>query len=142
MDKSYEFFLALHLYSLYASGFLMLFYLILTQGNFKTEFIFIRRIRLFLPIYYLFLALIVFTGCLLSAMKQFQMNLNIWIMIFSWILIFALAIFHFICFKKARKFRKYTAFRWISFLILPFEIFLLFLPFLIERYLQNAIFIQ
>ncbi|EOJ1699375.1 hypothetical protein ACM2AP_001569, partial [Campylobacter jejuni] len=55
MDQSYEFFLALHLYSLYASGFLMLFYLILTQGNFKTEFIFIRRIRLFLPIYYLFL---------------------------------------------------------------------------------------
>lgn len=47
MDQSYEFFLALHLYSLYASGFLMLFYLILTQGNFKTEFIFIRRIRLF-----------------------------------------------------------------------------------------------
>ncbi|EAH9124660.1 hypothetical protein FPZ72_09650, partial [Campylobacter jejuni] len=70
MDQSYEFFLALHLYSLYASGFLMLFYLILTQGNFKTEFIFIRRIRLFLPIYYLFLALIIFTGCLLSAMKQ------------------------------------------------------------------------
>ncbi len=95
MDQSYEFFLALHLYSLYASGFLMLFYLILTQGNFKTEFIFIRRIRLFLPIYYLFLALIIFTGCLLSAMKQFQMNVNIWVMIFSWILIFALAIFAF-----------------------------------------------
>lgn len=35
MDKSYEFFLALHLYSLYASGFLMFFYLVLTQGNFK-----------------------------------------------------------------------------------------------------------
>ncbi|EAI9535331.1 hypothetical protein C3290_08405, partial [Campylobacter jejuni] len=106
MDQSYEFFLALHLYSLYASGFLMLFYLILTQGNFKTEFIFIRRIRLFLPIYYLFLALIIFTGCLLSAMEQFQMNVNIWVMIFSWILIFALAIFHFVCFKKARRFRK------------------------------------
>ncbi|HEB9906333.1 TPA: hypothetical protein RZL31_001228 [Campylobacter jejuni] len=135
MDQSYEFFLALHLYSLYASGLLMLFYLILTQGNFKTEFIFIRRIRLFLPIYYLFLALIIFTGCLLSAMKQFQMNVNIWVMIFSWILIFALAIFHFVCFKKARRFRKYATFRWISCLILPFEIFLLFLPFLIERYL-------
>ncbi|OEW18531.1 hypothetical protein AJ938_02780 [Campylobacter sp. BCW_6879] len=135
MDQSYEFFLALHLYSLYASGFLMLFYLILTQGNFKTEFIFIRRIRLFLPIYYLFLALIIFTGCLLSAMKQFQMNVIIWVMIFSWILIFALAIFHFVYFKKARRFRKYATFRWISCLILPFEIFLLFLPFLIERYL-------
>ncbi|XGQ69911.1 hypothetical protein AB9T38_07060 [Campylobacter hepaticus] len=135
MNQSYKFFLALHLYSLYASGFLMLFYLILTQGNFKTEFIFIRRIRLFLPIYYLFLALIIFTGCLLLSIKQFQMNLNIWIMIFSWILIFALAIFHFICFKKARRFRRYTNFRWLSFLILLCEIFLLFLPFLIKRYI-------
>ncbi|MFQ6342752.1 hypothetical protein [Campylobacter sp. VTCC 70190] len=135
MEQSFEFFLALHLYSLYASGFLMLFYLILTQGNFKTEFIFIRRIRLFLPIYYLFLTLIIFTGSLLLALKQFQMNLSIWIMIFSWILIFALAIFHFICFKKARRFRRYATFRWLSFVILPFEIFLLFLPFLMEKFL-------
>ncbi|MBM0636492.1 hypothetical protein LNU06_00350 [Campylobacter sp. VicNov18] len=135
MDQSYEFFLALHLYSLYASGFLMLFYLILTQGNFKTEFIFIRRIRLFLPIYYLFLALMIFTGCLLLVMKQLHMNFNIAIMIFSWILIFALAIFHFICFKKARRFRRYTSFRWLSFVILLCEIFILFLPFLAKRYL-------
>lgn len=82
MDKSYEFFLALHLYSLYASGFLMFFYLVLTQGNFKTEFIFIRRIRLFLPIYYVFLALMLFTGSLLLAIKQFQTHLNLWLMIF------------------------------------------------------------
>lgn len=95
MDKSYEFFLALHLYSLYASGFLMLFYLVLTQGNFKTEFIFIRRIRLFLPIYYVFLALMLFTGFLLLAVKQFQMHLNLWLMIFSWIFIFAFSYFSF-----------------------------------------------
>lgn len=34
MDKSYEFFLALHLYSLYASGFLMFFYLVLDSRKF------------------------------------------------------------------------------------------------------------
>lgn len=135
MNQSYELFLALHLYSLYASGFLMLFYLILTQGNFKTEFIFIRRIRLFLPIYYLFLALIMFTGSLLLAMKRFEMHLSYWIMVLSWILIFALAIFHFIQFKKARRFRKYITFRWLSFVILLCEIFLLFLPFLADKYL-------
>ncbi len=135
MDKSYEFFLALHLYSLYASGFLMLFYLVLTQGNFKTEFVFIRRIRLFLPIYYVFLALMIFTGSLLLAIKQFQMYLNLWLMIFSWIFIFALAIFHFTQFKKARRLRRYITFRRISFVILFCELALLILPFLTGKYL-------
>lgn len=135
MEQSYHFFIALHLYSLYASGFLMFFYLILTQGNFKTEFIFIRRIRLFLPIYYTFLAFMLFTGFLLLAMKKFQMSLNFWLMIASWILILALAIFHFIQFKKARKIRRYIAFRWMSFLILFCEMLLLFLPFVLKKYL-------
>ncbi|TKX30795.1 hypothetical protein [Campylobacter estrildidarum] len=135
MEQSYHFFLALHLYSLYASGFLMFFYLILTQGSFKTEFIFIRRIRLFLPIYYTFLAFMLFTGLLLLAMKKFQMSLNFWLMIAAWILILFLAIFHFVQFKKARKIRRYIAFRWISLLILMCEILLLFLPSLLSNYL-------
>lgn len=134
MEQSYEFFLALHFYSLYASGFLMLFYLILTQGNFRTEFIFIRRIRLFLPIYYVFLAFILFTGFLLLAMKKFEMTLNIYLMILAWILIFALAIFHFVQFKKARRLRRYITFRWVSFLILFCELILLSLPFLVSKY--------
>ncbi|MBK1971921.1 hypothetical protein JG676_02840 [Campylobacter sp. 2018MI35] len=134
MDQSYEFILALHLYSLYASGFLMLFYLVLTQGNFKTEFIFTRRIRLFLPIYYFFLILIFFTGMLLLALNHFEMTLNYWLMILANILIFVLAIFHFRQFKKARENRRYIFFRWISFLILPIEIFLLFLPFLFKKF--------
>jgi len=135
MEQSYEFFLALHLYSLYASGFLMLFYLILTQGNFKTEFVFIRRIRLFLPIYYLFLALILFTGALLLALNHFIFNLSFIFMILAWVLIFALAIFHFIQFKKARLKRSYASFRLLSFVILLLEIALLFLPFLASKYL-------
>ncbi len=134
MEQSYEFFLVLHLYSLYASGFLMLFYLILTQGNFRTEFIFIRRIRLFLPIYYVFLALMLFTGALLLAMKKFEMTLNIYLMILVWVLIFALAIFHFVQFKKARRLRRYITFRWVSFLILFCELILLSLPFLVSKY--------
>lgn len=135
MDKSYDFFLALHLYSIYASGFLMLFYLILTQGSFKTEFIFIKRIRLFLPLYYLFLAIVLFTGSLLLALNHFATNLYFWSMIGAWILIFALAIFHFIQFKKTRKNKKYSFFRLLSFIILLLEIALLFLPSFLKVYL-------
>lgn len=135
MNQSYELFLAIHLYSLYASFFLMLFYLVLTQGNFSTEFIFIRRIRLFLPVYYSFLALIIFTGFLLLALDKFVLNLNIILMLFSWFLIFFLAIFHFKQFKRARKLRRYSSFRLVSFVILLLEILLLFTPFLIKKYL-------
>lgn len=132
MERSYEFFLALHLYTLYASGFLMFFYLALTQGNFKTEFHFIRKIRFFLPIYYLFLSFILFTGALLLALNNFAMNLNFFLMILAWFLIFALAIFHFILFKRARKARRYKAFRWCSFVILLCEFAILLIPFYLQ----------
>ncbi|CDL88274.1 Ribosomal RNA small subunit methyltransferase E [Campylobacter coli IPSID-1] len=56
-------------------------------------------------------------------------------MIFSWIFIFALAIFHFIQFKKARRLRRYITFRRISFMILFCELVLLILPFLTGKYL-------
>lgn len=130
----YELVLALHLYSLYVTGFLILFYLSLTQGSFKTEFIFIRKIRLFLPIYYLFLTFIVFTGALLLALNHFTTDLNLYLMILSWILIFALAIFHFTQFKKARRIRHYRVFRWLSFIVLLCELALLILPFIISKY--------
>lgn len=132
MDKSYEFFLAIHLYTLYASGFLMIFYLALTQGNFKTEFDFIRRIRIFLPVYYLFLALILFTGVLLLALNHFAMSVNFLLMIVAWFLIFALAIFHFILFKKARRARRYNTFRWMSIVVLLLELALLLTPFYLK----------
>lgn len=135
MNKSYDLFLALHLYSICVSGFLMLVYLVLTQGSFKTEFIFIKRIRLFLPLYYLFLAIVLFTGSLLLALNHFATNLYSWSMIIAWILIFALAIFHFIQFKKARKSKRYTFFRLLSFIILILEFILLFLPSFLKVYL-------
>lgn len=128
-EEIYDFVLALHFYSLYATGFLMLFYFSLTQGSFKTEFDFIKKIRLFLPIYYLFLAFIIFTGSLLLAFKHFAMSFNTFLMIVCWFAIFALAIFHFIQFKKARRIRHYRVFRFLSFIILLCEIILLILPF-------------
>ncbi|EAJ5681148.1 hypothetical protein BXA13_02305 [Campylobacter lari] len=134
MDQSYEFFLALHVYSLYANGFLMLFYLYLTQSSFSQEFIFIKRIRLFLPIYYLFLAITLFTGSLLWALKHFELNLYILSMWFCWILIFALAIYQFVLFKKARLFKRYAKFRFLSFFILCLGIFLLFVPYLLQKF--------
>ncbi|EGK8009715.1 hypothetical protein HW242_06605 [Campylobacter lari] len=134
MDQSYEFFLALHVYSLYANGFLMLFYLYLTQSSFSQEFIFIKRIRLFLPIYYLFLAITLFTGSLLWALKHFELNLYMFSMWFCWIFIFALAIYQFVLFKKARLFKRYAKFRFLSFFILCSGIFLLFVPYLLQRF--------
>lgn len=134
MEQSYDIFLAFHLYSLYASGFLMLFYLFLTQGGFSSEFYFIRRIVLFLPAYYLFLAIIFFTGFLLLALKSFEMNFYFALMIFLWFLILALAIFHYKQFKKARMLRRYKNFRMISFFILILEIFILFVPLLMRKY--------
>lgn len=131
MIQYYDFFLAIHLYSIYVVGFLMLFYLFLTQGNFKTEFDFIRRIRLFLPLYNLFLACVVFTGLLLLALKNYEMSYSINYMIFTWVVIFALSIFQYSQFKKARKNKKYNAFRMWSFFILFIELFLLLMPFIL-----------
>ncbi|WP_291950379.1 hypothetical protein [Campylobacter sp.] len=134
MDQNYNFFLAIHVYSLCTSGFLMLFYLYLTQSSFSQEFIFIRRIRLFLPIYYLFLAIVLFTGNLLWALKHFEINLYILSMWIAWFFIFFLAIYQFILFKKARLYKRYAKFRFLSFFILSIDIFLLFVPYILQRF--------
>lgn len=128
----YQGVLAFHIYSIYASGFLMLFYLTLTQGSFVSEFNFIRRLRLFLPIYYMFLAIVLFTGLVLLALKHFSLSTYVSLMILSWLLIFFLAIFQFILFKKARRRRRYNAYRGASFFILLVDIFLLVMPYLFK----------
>ncbi len=136
----FEAVLALHIYSLYASGALMIFYLFLTQGPFKAEFNFIRKIRLFLPIYYLFLSLILFTGLVLLALLHFHLSVKIIFMICSWILILSLNIFQYKLFKKARRFRRYAKFRAFSFFILIFCIALITLPFFNDLSFLDAIF--
>ena len=125
MVESYQFFLALHLYSVYASGVLMIIYLILTQGNFRTEFDFIRRIRMFLPIYYFFFAVMLFTGVLLLSIKQYESSAIVKYMVFAWVVMLALSIFQFVLFKKARKTKRYKRFRMMSFFILLFNLLLL-----------------
>lgn len=131
--------LALHLYSTYTSIFLVFFYIFLTQDSFTTEFNFIKRIRLFLPIYYMFLAIVFFTGILMLALLNFELNTYRIIMIISWILILGLNIFQFKLFKKARSMRRYKSYRAYSFFILLFVLFLFVIPFL-HKY-GNAIFI-
>ena len=125
MIESYQFFLALHLYSVYASGVLMLIYLVLTQGSFRTEFDFIRRIRMFLPIYYFFLAVVFFTGILLLSMVHYEASAIVKRTISAWVVILALSIFQFVLFKKARKIKRYRRFRMMSFFILLFNLLLL-----------------
>lgn len=131
MSQYYDFFTAVHLYSIYAMGFLMVFYLFLTQGNFRTEFDFIRRIRLFLPLYNFFLATVLFTGCLLLALKNWEMGFIVKYMIFVWVMIFALSLFQYKYFKKARKTKRYGTFRALSFFVLLFQIGLLFSPYIV-----------
>lgn len=132
MSQYYDFFVAIHLYSIYATGFLMVFYLFLTQSNFRTEFDFIRRIRLFLPLFNFFLACMLFTGCLLLALKNWQMNILMRYMIFVWLAIFALSLFQYKLFKKARKIKRYKNFRASSFFILIAQLLLLFSPFMVR----------
>lgn len=132
--------LALHIYSLYASCALMIFYLFLTQGPFKSEFSFIRKIRLFLPIYYLFLSLILFTGLVLLALLQFALSAKVLFMIVSWLFILGLNMFQFKLFKKARRLRRYAKFRAFSFFILLVCIALILLPFFSDLSFLDAVF--
>ncbi len=129
MIESYQFFLALHLYSVLVSGALMLIYLVLTQGNFRTEFDFIRRIRVFLPLYYFFFAVVFFTGFLLFALKHYELSLSVKYMLVAWVAIFGLSIFQFVAFKKARKSKRYKPFRSLSFFVLFVSLLLLALSF-------------
>ncbi|HJE66415.1 MAG TPA: hypothetical protein K8V51_05060 [Campylobacter avium] len=126
----FELVLNLHIYSIYTVAFLMLFYLYLTQSNFSTEFNFIKRIRLFLPIYYMFLAIVFFTGILMLALLNFELNHYRIFMIVSWCLILFLNILQYKSFKKARMYRRYKTYRTFSFFILLFNLILIVLPFL------------
>ncbi|ASQ31150.1 hypothetical protein CAV_1544 [Campylobacter avium LMG 24591] len=126
----FELVLNLHIYSIYTVAFLMLFYLYLTQSNFSTEFNFIKRIRLFLPIYYMFLAIVFFTGILMLALLNFELNHYRIFMIVSWCLILFLNILQYKSFKKARMYRRYKTYRTFSFFILLFNLILVVLPFL------------
>ena len=119
--------LNLHIYSIYASRFLIIIYIFLTQ-YFVDEFKFIYRIRVFLPIYYMFLAFVCFTGILLLALKNFDISFYDIFMIFAWILILYLAIKNYKNFKKARKTKKYKIFSMTSSMILVLSFLLLFVP--------------
>lgn len=124
MLEFYDFFLATHLYSIYASAALMVVYLFLTQSNFRREFDFVRKIRLFLPLYYLFIALMLFTGLLLLASRHFAMNASILYMLIIWGLVLIFALWQYINFRRARRTKRYRDFRVSSFFILVFCLFL------------------
>lgn len=121
---SYSLIRDIHIYSVYATGFLMVFYLILTQSK-CGEFDYIKRIRVFLPTYYMFFAIMFFTGILCNAMLSFMLDKNIITMIISFFVILYLAILQFSLFKKARRIRSYRKFKVQSFLILLLSICLM-----------------
>lgn len=130
MLEFYDFFLATHLYSIYGSAILMVIYLFLTQSNFRTEFSFVRKIRLFLPLYHTFIALMLFTGLLLLALRRFILNSSTLYMLVTWALLLFFAIVQYRNFKRARRSKHYKDFRISSFFIIIFKLFLLLFPLL------------
>lgn len=128
--SSYEFFVSVHLFSIYATFLALIIYLILTQNAAAREFDYIRRIRVFLPLFYFFLVLLLFTGSLLWALKGFFTSLATALMIFAWCGVFALSIALFVLFKKARKKHDYTDFRKASLCVISINIALCLISYL------------
>ena len=128
----YEWINNIHLYCVYANAALMLMYLILSQSR-ANEFDYIKRIRIFLPTYYSFLAATFFTGILLTALRAFVINSEIILMIIAIFLILYLALLQFKFFKDARRRRDYRKFKALSLLFLLIQGLCLILPTYLPR---------
>ena len=70
-----------------------------------------KRIRLFLPAYYSFLAAMMLTGLLLMSVFYFYLSLKALVMIAVWILLIGLGAMEFKRLKKAMKTKNFAAFR-------------------------------
>lgn len=74
-----------HELSVYFLVFMLVVYLFLSQSKAKA-FSYIKKIKLFLPIFYMVFACVMLTGLNLLAMREFALNPRILIMLFTWIL--------------------------------------------------------
>lgn len=85
-----------------------------------SKFAYIKRLMLFLPTYYVFMAFIFFTGMLNLAILHFSMSVSIWIMIVCWILLIPLGAAGFKRLKAVRlnkefgKFKRFMAIKIIA----------------------------
>ena len=70
-----------------------------------------KRIRLFLPTYYAFLAAMMLTGLLLMSVFYFYPSLKALVMIAVWALLIGFGAMEFKRLKKAMKTKNFTAFR-------------------------------
>ena len=70
-----------------------------------------KRIRLFLPTYYSFLAAMMLTGLLLMSVFYFYLSLKALVMIAVWILLIGLGAIEFKRLKIAMQTKKFAAFR-------------------------------
>lgn len=88
------------------------------------KFGYIKRLMLFLPTYYVFMAFIFFTGMLNLAILHFSMSLSIWVMIVCWIGLIPLGAIGFKRLKAVRvnkefgKFKKFMAIKIICEMII------------------------
>ena len=70
-----------------------------------------KRIRLFLPTYYSFLAAMMLTGLLLMSVFYFYLGLKALVMIAVWVLLIGFGAMEVKQLKKAMKTKNFTAFR-------------------------------
>jgi hypothetical protein len=88
------------------------------------KFGYIKRLMLFLPTYYVFMAFIFFTGMLNLAILHFSMSLSIWVMIVCWIGLIPLGAIGFKRLKAVRvnkefgKFKRFMAIKIICEMII------------------------
>lgn len=115
MIETYEMSIGLHLLFIKVLLGLLVLHLGLVFIGDTAKFGYIKRLMLFLPMYYVFMAFIFFTGMLNLAILHFSMSLSIWVMIVCWIGLIPLGAIGFKRLKAVRvnkefgKFKKFMA---------------------------------
>lgn len=111
MSETYVFSLDLHLAFCKAILAMFAIHLVLVFMGNTAKFSYIKRLMLFLPSYYLFMALIFFTGILNLAISEFSLSLSILVMILAWFALLFLGILGFKRLKRVRKDRNFFEFK-------------------------------
>lgn len=109
MDYLYQSALSFH--KVFVAIFLLLniFYFWLSQRKYQSNYI--RDIRLFLPLYYTFLAFIFTTGSVILPIFKFQMSFGVVLMIVVFIYFIAINIVCYKKFKAAFKDKKFLGYK-------------------------------
>lgn len=112
MAETYELALNLHLFFSVLFLLLSIFYLFLTQFDGGVKFV--KRIKLFMPLYIAVLASLVFMGVLVLSILKFQLSVKIAIMVISSFFIAIILVMNNKALKKAYYLNSYRKYKQIS----------------------------